>query len=104
MFLIDKKDRDINELAEQVYDTLCGNLLAAYELPWVENAFREDSLCDRAYGEMLDARDRICSRLGKAEDEDTEIMINAMAKIQRELCLKMFHYGAVYAEEIKPRR
>ena len=33
-----------------------------------------------------------------------EIMINTMAKIQRELCLKMFHYGAVYAEEIKPRR
>ena len=62
------------------------------------------SICDRAYGEMLNASYRLWDRLGTREDSDTELMIDSMLTIQRQLCREMFLLGVKYAEEIKPRR
>lgn len=83
------------DFTERVYDSLCGQLV--HPLPDVEDAFEEGKLCDRKYAEMLDAYQRLCLRLGKENaDEDVEIIIGAFFEIQRELCRKMYEYGAKF--------
>lgn len=45
----------------------------------------------------MDAYSRICARLGQEnEDTDVEIIINSLLSIQKELCFKMYEYGAKF--------
>ena len=82
----------MGSFAENVYDSLQGELLEP--VPGVENAFEDGKPCIQWYGDMLDAYERICTRLGQEnEDSDCEIMINSLLEIQRTLCLKMYEYG-----------
>ena len=70
-----------------------------YRMPNVENAFAEGEYCAIRYHEAMDAYARLRERLGGVdEDEDVEIMISAFEDIQRELCLRMYHYGAQFGE------
>ena len=67
------------EIAERVYDTLLGNLLPEFCLPWVENIFVPGYPCLEEYGKMLNAYARLRIRLGAVnEDEDAEVMINSL--------------------------
>ena len=83
----------MSQLAQDVYDSLCGELLPEYRVPWVENAFREGGFCAEKYAEVYDARLRLGARLGTEEDADVEIIIDSLLAIQRHLCLAMFQYG-----------
>ena len=84
----------MKENAEYVYESLCGEALFPRE--GVENAFAEDELCDIRYTEAYDAARRICERLGVADDPDMETVFRCFSEIQRELCLKMYTYGAKF--------
>lgn len=82
-----------NQLAEAVYWSVQGLLEKPVE--GVENAFYDGSVCEAAYEQMLEAYERLRQRLQvKNEDADVECIINALQTITKELCLRMFEYGA----------
>ena len=79
---------------ERIYNSLRGLLLPEYTAAGVENAFQEGSLCDTAYKEMLEAYQRLLDRLGaKDEDEDVEIIISSLLRIQDYLAERMYNLG-----------
>lgn len=83
--------------AENVYHTLMGDLLDAYVIPGVENAFANGKRCDELYRQIYWANQRLCARLGKTdEDEDVELIINNFLEMNRILCLEMYRYGQVF--------
>lgn len=85
--------------AQWAYETMACQIVAEYQMPGVKNAFREGTFCMQRYNEAMDAYDRLRSRLGvQDEDKDVECMICAFEEIQRELCLRMYHYGATHGE------
>ena len=84
---------------EEVYDTLKGVLIPQVRVAGVENAFEPGGECERAYSQMLDAYERLCQRLGvEEEDDDVEIIIRSLMKIEGILCRKMFTYGWKFAK------
>ena len=85
----------MEDFKEQVYLTLNGELIPAYCVPGVENAFAEGAYCLNKYKDIMDAYGRLCERLGVMdEDDDVEIIIDSFLDIERYLCLKMYEYGA----------
>ena len=84
---------------EYVYDSLQGLLLHPH--PEVPDLFEEGKECDRLYGEMLKAYARLCERLGvNNEDEDVEIIITNLQKIQRVVAYHMYYYGAKFKDHV----
>lgn len=82
---------------EKVYDSMQGGLLEAYRLPEVEDAFAEGGFCMEQYGQMWEAYERLLARTGQTdEDPDVEDMIFALFQIQKELCRRMYYYGAQF--------
>lgn len=89
-----------NNIAEDVYYSLLGQLIPEYAVPWVDDAFAMDSSCDQQYNRIHAAYTRLRERLEEEdEDADVEILIDAFLSIQEELCLKMFQYGVEYAKK-----
>ena len=79
---------------EQVYDSLCDNLVESARIPGVENLFADNSACQAAYEQMLEAYDRLCLRLNtNGEDPDVEIILTQMRRIQKITAMKMYEYG-----------
>ena len=84
------------KLIEDIYDSLLGESNAP--IPGIENAFAVGKPCDQQYQELLEAYDRLRERLDiQNEDRDIEAIISAMLSIQKELCFKMYQYGAMFA-------
>lgn len=84
-----------DEFIDDVYDTLRGLTIPEARIEGVENAFAVGGKCERLYAQMLEAYERVCARLGAAdEDKDVEIIINALMEIEREISHKMYAYGA----------
>ena len=80
--------------AEEVYDTLLGEMIDGAEVPGVENIYVTGGSCDRNYNAMLEAYERLCRRLNRRdEDPDVEIIIESLLENQRLIALKMFEYG-----------
>lgn len=72
-------------------------LVEGYGMPGVEYAFAPGSYCMERYKDMRDAYDRLCNRLGaEEEDEDVEAIIHAYMDMERELCMRMYRYGAQF--------
>ena len=93
---------DTNKV-QDIYNTLLGVQCEQFCISGVENLFEEDSDCDVAYYEMLEAYARLCERLGVTdEDRDVEIVINSLMTIQRNVSMKMFEYGMKFAVEKEP--
>jgi len=87
---------------EAIYETLSGLRLPEAEVPGIEDAYAEGSVCWRNYAEVLDAYQRLCVRLHTdEEDTDVETIINNMFTIEKELCIKMFYYGLEYGRKEK---
>ena len=87
-----------------VYESLTGELLPEYALDWVEDIFVPGHPCYEEYRLMREAYQRICTRLGNAEeDQDLEIMVNALLNHCRIIATEMFRYGRMYRirEEMK---
>ena len=81
------------------YETMACHVIKEYRMPGVEDAFADGAFCMERYNEAMDAYERICERLGVVdEDADVEIMRNAFDDIQRELCYRMYRYGARFGE------
>ena len=86
------------DMVERVYYTLLGQM-ADGAVCGVENAFVDGCPCMQRYGNMLDAYERLRKRLGvNEEDEDVEIIINALLDNQQELCYLMYRYGAEFGK------
>ncbi len=91
-----------NQQIKDIYFTLVGVIRKEYRVPGVENLFAEGSECSNLYSQMLDAYERLCSRLGVVdEDDDVEVIINSMMDIERKVSMKMFEYGMKFAQEKK---
>lgn len=79
---------------EYIYESLQGTLLHPH--PAVDNLFEAGMPCEKWYADMLDAYPRICARLGDdEEDEDVEIIITALQRIQKEIAFQMFRYRTI---------
>ncbi len=75
----------------KIYETMLGLLESEAQVSGVENAFEEGSPCAGAYEDMRNAYERLCARLGAAnEDPDLDLMVEKMEFIQKELCRRMF--------------
>ena len=84
-------------ICEEVYDTLTGNLIAEYCLPWVEDIFVPGHPYFESYACMHQAYDRLRLRLGDdREDPDVEEIISCLLEHGKEAALKMFEYGRKY--------
>ena len=89
-----------NDFAEAVYNTLCGHLIKEAQVPGVESIFEEGMRCEKLYGDMLRAYERLCTRLGvQDEDRDVEIIVNSLLSICQEVGCRMYHYGAKFANK-----
>ncbi len=94
---------------ERIYDLVNGFLdLQASSVPesvFVQNEFIPGSPCAESYAKVLDAYERLCSRLHKenTEDADVEIIISEMNAIMKHISIKMFRYGAFFTRrEMEP--
>lgn len=86
-----------NEFMQDVYDTLNGEMLPGRGVPGVENLFALGAKCELLYGEVYDAERRLEERLGvDAYDDDVELIICKLTDIQREMCYRMYYYGAKF--------
>lgn len=84
-----------SKLMEYVYYSMIGALISP--MKGIENAFESGNLCAKCYADVYEAKIRLLERLGKdSEDEDVEIIINSLLTIQRELCCRMYKYGAKF--------
>ena len=87
----------MENFAREVYESLIGERIKPVE--GVEDAFTEGGVCETYYAQMRAAYDRLLVRLDESEeDPDIECIIDAFFHIQRDLCLKMYAYGARFGE------
>jgi len=92
----------MEEIATRVYESAIAVLNEELRLPWVENEMQEGKEFYHNYGAMLDAYERLRERLGvEDEDDDVEIIINALLDNEQILCLKMFRYGMEYQKKLE---
>lgn len=92
--MLDYENLDIETL---VYESLTGELLPEYALDWVEDIFVPGHPCYEEYRIMREAYQRVCIRLGNGEeDQDLEIMVNALLSHCRIIAAEMFRYGREY--------
>lgn len=67
----------------------------------VKDEFEEGKPCEKLYGKVYEANLRLCKRLGVEEldDDDVEEIINNCLDIAKHLSMKMYDYGAYFAQE-----
>lgn len=83
----------------QVYHALLGDLLPEYMPEWVEEIFVPGNPCHEEYSRMLEAYQRVCTRLGSGEeDADLEIMVDSLLAHGKLLALEMFRCGVLYGK------
>ena len=97
----------MEERKKLIYDLMNGTLdfkdNPPEECKLVEDEFSEGKVCEQAYTEIMSAYQRLCQRLGVdgEEDKDIEVIINSYEFITEYLCLKMFDYGAMFAQSLE---
>ena len=88
----------LDPLMERVYETLAVGLIPEYRIPGVVYAYEEGDICLGYLADMREAYDRLCKRLCETDDDaDVEAVICALLNIQRELCYRMYQYGAQFS-------
>ncbi len=93
----------MEETMEKVYLTLQGEYVEP--VPGVENVFASGAPGEIYCRKIREAYDRLCSRLGAAEeDSDVEAILFASMSITDILCRKMYEHGAKYGTENCERR
>lgn len=86
-----------NSFVEDVYESMHGMFESDILVPGVERAFATGEKCEKLYALVYDAERRLEERLGvEAHDKDVESIINSMTEIQKELCYRMYYYGAKF--------
>lgn len=80
---------------EQIYERMTVQLVRPD--PEIPCEFDEGKPCDRLYGQVTDARLRLCKRTGlDFEDRDLLDIIEGLEEIGKLCALKMYDYGARY--------
>ena len=86
---------------ELVYDLMNGSLnLDDYPVAvskYIANEY-ETGGCEELYGEMAEARNRVYEKLGCEYDDDLEAVVDRCFDISRNLCMKMYDYGAAFGK------
>ena len=91
----------IPDIVETVYDSLLGQLVTGYALPWVENIFVPGHPCYEEYCKMRRAYERLLSRLQEIDEApDIEIMIDALLQHGKLAAMEMFRYGRAYQKRL----
>ena len=92
---MDRIEKDCN----LILDMTTGVIDAKPPFEWVENAFAPGTLFSEAYEDFALARERLCERFGMAEDdEDLELIMNGLLKLEKDLGRRMFLCGLRYAQ------
>ena len=69
---------------ERIYGTVLGYLTPECAIAQVEDITGEGSAFDRAYQEILDARQNLCRRFGMTEDDaDLERIMDALQALEK---------------------
>ena len=80
----------------EVYDAMLGE---SSPIDGINDAFAEGSFCAEQYEIMWKAYTRLLDRLNQpGEDPDIEIIRGTLSSIQRELCRRMYQYGAQFGK------
>ena len=80
-----------------IYEAILGD---SDRVPWVRNAWNDDTAIARGYETLWQCRQRLADRLEIADfskDEDLESMMDAISQIQKDLCRRMFYCTLHYA-------
>ena len=96
----EKRAEKETDFSQQVYDTLIDELTEESKIAGVENAYQEGSDCGQLYDEVLKTGWALSKNMGIENGDmhpDIQLMIDQLGKIQKILCLKMFHYGRLFA-------
>ena len=75
-----------------IYEAMTGSDNS--EVPWVPNAWAEDTAFARGYELLRQLRESLALRLGIedfCEDENMESIMDAVLMIQEDLCRRMFY-------------
>ena len=92
---MDRIEKDCN----LILDMTTGVIDAKPPFEWVENAFAPGTLFSEAYEDFALAREHLCERVGLAEDdEDLELIMNGLLKLEKDLGRRMFLCGLRYAQ------
>lgn len=92
-------EKNCQDITETVYDSLCGQLIPEYHLPWVEDIFVPGHPCYENYAQMRRAYEHLLERLNEVdEDQDAENMINHLMAYGRIIAMEMFKYGRKYQQ------
>lgn len=82
---------------EMIYEQMNGFLEEnTYLIPkeiTIKDEFAEGTECSQLYERAYLAKQNLCRRLGKDEDNDIEILISSMENITRLLSMQMYEYG-----------
>lgn len=78
---------------EKMNGFLEGELFSDSTKMVVEDEFAEGKECSQLYERAYLAKQNLCRRLGKDEDNDIEMLMSSMEQIARQLSMKMYEYG-----------
>ena len=77
---------------EQLYGTVLGYLTPENQLPGVTDITGEGSNYDRAYRDILTARESLCRRFGLSpEDKDLEAIMSAVQALEKATAQGVFN-------------
>lgn len=103
MIEIDWEEAKRFSLKQRVYDLMCGEIeldsCQVDESEYVTNEFAPGTFCNQAYEDIFEANERLCERLGVAEDADIEFIINRCLEIAKHLSMKMYDYGEFFSKK-----
>lgn len=91
---------DLEEDFMAIYDSITGYVCPEYRVPWVKNAWNENTGFAQGYEILHQRRESLAQRLGlteAADDYDIEDMMSAILNIQEDLCRRMFYCTIRYA-------
>ena len=81
-----------------IFHIITGNVAAEYPFHWVENAFVPGTQFSEAYQDFWNAREHLCERFGiDFDDDDLELFMDGLMKLEEDLGRRMFLYGIQYA-------
>ncbi|MGM9660836.1 MAG: hypothetical protein ACI3WQ_09585 [Faecousia sp.] len=85
---------------ETIRDSVLGYLSEAYRVPWAENISREGTAYAQAYQDFWTAREHLCERFQLDwEDDDLELIMNAVLLVEKDVARGMFDATLTYAEK-----
>ena len=84
-----------------IFDTAMGEVRPQPPFEWVEDIFSSGTQFAQAYEDFAMARNNLCERFSlEEEDEDLELFMNGLLKMEEDLGKRMFFYGVKYTQMI----